>query len=84
MKILAIFLCFISLSVLADQVDCFSGNERIYHGFSTDVRADGHFVILDDQRTKQLVYIYGDCVIRMDTPIKKASHKKPLFIKRSH
>ena len=52
----------------ADEITCFSGKTRIYHGFAHHFEYDDQTVSFHDNKTDHKITVNGDCIIELYPP----------------
>ena len=66
MKYIAILLLLMSLNSYADTLNCYSHGVLIYHGEGKDASYDMGIFSMTEAKTKKVVFIFGDCVVKVD------------------
>lgn len=66
-RILCFFLLCIPFLALADDIKCYSHGKTIYNGITKNVTYNEGIFIFEEVKTGKVVFIAGDCVVKINT-----------------
>lgn len=62
-KLIGLALLFLSFTVSASEVNCYSGKTRIYHGYGSDFLFNDDFMVFKETGSSNLIVSMADCLV---------------------
>lgn len=63
--IIGILILFLTINVQADEITCFSGKTRIYHGYAHHFEYSDQTVSFHQDKDDRRIIVKGECVIEL-------------------
>ena len=62
-SIIFIISLFLSISIYAAEINCYSNKTRIYHGYGNDFTFADTFISFTENATQHIIMISADCIV---------------------